>query len=521
MANKPKASRGGALVVGAGIFLSRIIGFLRERVVAYYLGTTDAADVFRAALRIPNLLQNLFGEGALSASFIPVYAGLREKDPEAAARVASVVLTMLTLLTSLLVLLGYTFTPELIDLIAPGFSGEKRESVIRLVRILFPGIGLLVLSAFCLGVLNSHRKFFIPYAAPVLWSGAIIATAYLWQDPNGYEFASHLAWGAVIGSFLQLIVQIPPMFPYLRKMRPSLQWTLEPVQIVLRRFVPTLISRGVVQISAYFESIIASFLPTGAISNLGYAQLLYTLPTSLFGSSIAATKLVDMSMVEQKHEIGRDLKQGMRHLAFFIVPSAVAFLLMGHVLAAVLFQTGKFTLRDAQNVWILLGASSIGLMASTQGRLLTTAFYALKNTRTPLNISLVRVSLSIALAALLSLYLPRYLSIPPEWATGGISLASSLAGLVEFFLLRRALARDITLENIPPRYLLTLFISAFLGAGIGAVLFHGIKDLGLPAWISGGLALGVFGGIYLALTLVFRVEESRSFYQKIRRRLPF
>jgi putative peptidoglycan lipid II flippase len=521
MTKKAKASRSGALIVGAGILLSRLIGFLRERVVAHYLGTTDAADVFRAALRIPNLLQNLFGEGAMSASFIPVYASLHEKNPKEAARVAGIIGTMLALLTSVLVLLGFLFTPQLVDLIIPGFSGEKREVAISLVRILFPGIGLLVLSAFCLGVLNSHRKFFVPYAAPVLWSGAIIATAFFWQNPNAYIFAEHLAWGAVAGSFLQLAVQIFPLWPHLDGMKLSLNWRSEHVQTVFTRFIPSLFSRGVVQISAYFESLIASFLQTGAVANIGYAQLLATLPSSLFGSSIAASKLVDMSVAEQKAEIGRNLTQGLRQLAYFIVPSAIAFVMIGHVLAAILFQTGKFTADDARNVWLILAASALGLMASTQGRLLTTAFYALKNTRTPFKYSVIRVSVSIALAALFSLLLPRILPIPPNWATAGIAMASSFAGLVEYFLLRRALSRDISFENIPTKYLGSLMLSAIVGGFAGYIVFYFAEPLTLiPVWISGGFAVATFGTIYLGLTLLFKVTESEVFYQKVKRRLP-
>ena len=164
-------------MVAAGILLSRIIGLVRNRVFAHYFGTSDAADAFNAAFRIPNFLQNLFGEGVLSASFIPVYAGLRARGDEAEARlVASAIAALLGLATAVLVLVGILFTPWLIAAIAPGFTGEKREVTIRLVRILFPGAGLLVLSAWCLGVLNSHRRFFLSYSAPVLWNLAIIAS---------------------------------------------------------------------------------------------------------------------------------------------------------------------------------------------------------------------------------------------------------------------------------------------------------------------------------------------------------
>src|SRR6185437_3245639 len=170
-----------------------------------------AADAFNAAFRIPNVLQNLFGEGVLSASFIPVYAGLRARGDEAEARrVAGAVAALLGLVTAALVLLGVALTPWLIAIIAPGFTGEKREATIRLVRILFPGAGLLVLSAWCLGVLNSHRRFFLSYTAPVMWNAAMIVTLVWFGSgaPLG-RLAEILAVGSVVGSGLQFVIQLP------------------------------------------------------------------------------------------------------------------------------------------------------------------------------------------------------------------------------------------------------------------------------------------------------------------------
>src|SRR5215470_16369642 len=167
MAEVQKRRLGGAAMVAAGIFLSRIAGLVRERIFAVCLGNSLAAGAFRAALRIPNFLQNLFGEGVLSASFVPVYTKLRaEGDEETAARVAGVVGTVLALFVTVLVALGVLATPWIVDLVAPGFHGEARALTQALVRILFPGVGLLVLSAWCLGILNAHKRFFLPYAAP-------------------------------------------------------------------------------------------------------------------------------------------------------------------------------------------------------------------------------------------------------------------------------------------------------------------------------------------------------------------
>src|SRR6185436_8162251 len=205
-------TRGGAVLVAAGILASRLAGLVRLQVFAHYFGLqSDAADAFNAAFRIPNLLQNLFGEGALSASFIPVYALLLGRgDAREADRVAGAVGALLAFTTAVLVALGVAAAPVLIAVIAPGFSGDKRELTILLVRVLFPGAGLLVLSAWCLGVLNSHRRFLLSYAAPVMWNAAMIATLVAFGGATPLpRLAVLLAWGSVAGSALQFAVQLP------------------------------------------------------------------------------------------------------------------------------------------------------------------------------------------------------------------------------------------------------------------------------------------------------------------------
>src|SRR5260370_39516407 len=219
-------------MVGACILISRIIGVARQRVFGYYFGGSLAADAFNAAFRIPNFLQNVFGEGALSASFIPVYANLlARKDETEARRVASAVLTLLALVTSIIVLAGVLAAPYLSSLIAFGFVGDRRNLVILLVKILFPGAGLLVLSAWCLGVLNSHRRFFLSYTSPVVWNLAIITSLIAFgRHPGNFDqiqlgrFQFHLAemvaWGSVVGSALQFAVQLPTVMWLLRELRP-------------------------------------------------------------------------------------------------------------------------------------------------------------------------------------------------------------------------------------------------------------------------------------------------------------
>src|SRR6266568_3279297 len=215
-----------AFLVAVGILLSRLTGLVRQRVFSHYFGLeSDAADAFTAAFRIPNFLQNLFGEGALSASFIPVYASLVARgERREADRVAGAVASLLALVVSALVLVGVLATPVLIDLIAPGFTGEKRALTTQLVRILFPGAGLLVLSAWCLGVLNSHHRFLLSYAAPVMWNAAMIASlvAFGARAPLP-RLAVILAWGSVVGSAFQFAVQVPVVL----KVAPELRFALD------------------------------------------------------------------------------------------------------------------------------------------------------------------------------------------------------------------------------------------------------------------------------------------------------
>src|SRR6266404_4547786 len=417
----PRTGRSAALVA-AGILLSRIAGFLRLRMFAYYFGLeSDAADAFNAAFRIPNFLQSLFGEGALSASFIPVYAALLARgDRREADRVAGAVASILALVVSGIVLVGVAATPLFIDAIALGWTGEKRELTIQLVRILFPGAGLLVLSAWCLGVLNSHHRFLLSYTAPVVWNLAIIAALIFFGSHSGNldevqmgQFQARLAvltaWGSVIGSALQFIVQLPTVFWLVRGLRPVFDFGNAHVRTVIRNFFPVFMSRGVVQISAFVDAGLASLVPyIGAVSALGYAQSLYTLPVSLFGMSVSAAELPAMSSAlgtsdEIAAQLRRRLDGGLRRIAFFIVPSAMAMLALGDVMTAALYQTGQFKHADSRYVWGILAGSTIGLLASTLGRLYASTYYALHDTRTPLRYAVIRVTLTTILGYLFAI----------------------------------------------------------------------------------------------------------------------
>ena len=513
-----------AFMVGAGILISRIVGLIRQRVFAYFFGTSAAGDAFSAAFRIPNFLQNIFGEGALSASFIPVYAKLlAQNDEKEATHVANAVLGILALTVSIIVLVGVLTTPYLISLIAPGFQGETRLLTIRLVRILFPGAGLLVLSAWCLGVLNSHHRFFISYTAPVAWNVAMIVSLIVFGRRVGqFPLAEYVAWGSVVGSALQFGVQWPTVIKLIHRVRPVLDLASSNARTVLRNFFPVFMSRGVVQISAFVDAVLASFLPEGSVAALTYAQSLYTLPVSLFGMSVSAAELPAMSRAigssSQVADVLRHrLDEGLERIAFFIVPSSMAFLALGDVIAAVLYQTGRFTHTDAIYVWGILAGSTVGLLASTLGRLYSSTYYALHDTRTPLRYAIIRVTLTTALGYLCALPLPRLLGIDHKWGVAGLTASAGIAGWIEFALLRYSLNRRIGRTGLSGSYVVKLWIAALLSADIGWALKLLLGNLH-PIPLAAGV-LGTYGVAYFGITFFLELAHSRIVINRILRLL--
>jgi len=509
-----------AAVVAAGILLSRIAGLVRDRVFAYYFGSSDAADAFRAAFRIPNFLQNLFGEGVLSASFIPVYANLLARGKEEEAdRVASAVFCLLSLVLSCLVIAGVFATPLLIDAIAPGFEGAKRELTISLVRILFPGAALLALSAWCLGILNSHRRFFISYTAPVAWNLVMIASLIGFGGRfDQFPLTKALAWGSVVGSAVQFGVQLPRVARLMNQFRVSTGLGMESVRTVIRNFVPVFISRGVVQISAYIDALLASFLPTGALASLVYAQTLYTLPVSLFGMSVSAAELPALSSAigesDEVHVYLRNrLNAGLRQIAFFVIPSAIAFLALGDVIAGAIYQTGQFTRADSLYVWAILGGYAIGLLATTLGRLYASMYYSLKDTRTPLRYAVLRILLSAVFGYLCALPLPPLLGLNPRWGVVGLTASAGFFGWLELALLRNSLKERIGKTGLPASFIFKLCLAAGAGAAAGW-LGKWIMDLSHPIPLA-IVSLGLYGAVYFGIAAAFRVPEARGLIGKV------
>lgn len=517
-----------AVLVATGILSSRVLGVVRQAVFAHFFGVTAPGDAFNVAFRIPNMLQNLFGEGVLSASFIPEYASLRARENTAAAvELAGAVAGGLALVASAAVLLGMLGAPWLVLAIAPGFTGEKYELTVRLTRILFPGAALLMLSAWALGILNSHRRFLLSYTAPVAWNVAMIATLVIFGTGRRADsLAVLLAWGSVVGSAAQFLVQLPAVVRNAGSIVPNLRFGAAAARRVFSNFAPVFMARGVLQVSAFVDLFIASLLPTGAPTALTYAQTLYTLPGSLFGMSVAAAELPAMSSIvgtdaDVATLLRKRLNAGMERIAFFVVPSVVAFLALGGVIAGALYQTGRFGRGDAVWVWEILAGSTIGLLASTLGRLDSSTYYALRDSRTPFRIALVRIALTTGLGYVSALYLPGWLGLGPRWGVVGLSASAGLAGWVEFVLLRRGLARRIGRTGLTARYVARLWGAALPAAAVAWLV--GVAMGGAPPLWVGVVVLPVYGAGYLALAHALRIPGALELTSRLRhtwRRAP-
>ncbi len=554
MPETPQRSGRSAALVALGILLSRLAGLARQKLFAHLLGSGLEAAAFSAATRIPNVLQNLLGEGVLSASFIPIYASLRAKGQlDEARRMAGAVFGLLAMLVGVIVAVGLLGAPWLVRFIAPGYSGEAYELTVTLVRIIFPGTGVLVLSAWCLGILNSHKQFFLSYAAPVVWNGAIIAVLLGFRGAPGSEVITWVAWATVGGSVLQFLVQLPNVLKLLGQFDPRPSISLPSVVEVLRGFGPAVAARGVVQVSAYVDLALATLVSVRAVSVLTYAQTIALLPISLFGMSIAAAELPEMSADavkshdERSKALQERLKAGLERMSFFVVPSAVAFLLLGDLLCGVLLESGRFTAKDSRLGWYLLLGSGVALLAQTSGRLFSSTLYALKDTKTPFRFAVIRVTLGVALGFVSVTYGAKVFGLPTDLAAVFLTLTTSVTAWLEMSLLKRAVAKQLGgVPSIAGR-LVRLWVAAFVAAGVAvgvkvALTAHfGARPMALEEWggqvlpfpmvpslmvwrfdvstlvASVGL-IGVYGAGYFVITALMGIPQAGAVMRRVLRR---
>ena len=552
---KRDGQSGGTLAVAAGIFCSRLAGLLRTSALGAFFGVGPHADVFSAALRLPNLLQNLLGEQTLSAAFIPVYSRLLAAGKrEEAGRLAGAVFSLLVAVAGGAAALGVIFARPIVGLLAAGFlrdrelialgqaSVDRYELAVAAVRWIFPMTATLVLSAWALGVRNSHGKFFLSYFSPVFWNAAIVG-AVAWTAARGGGLAGAAGAadrmleaaciGALAGGGIQFLVQIPGLRGALDGFRLSFDRSSKPLREVLAAFGPTLAGRGVVQLSSYLDQLLASLLAAGAVAALFYAQTLYLLPVSLFGMSVAAAALPRLARsggAGSEAELAAGTARALETAAFLNLPSFLAYLLLGLPLVEGIFQLfGRgFGAAESRLVYLVLAAYSVGLPASTSSRVLQAAFYARGDTRTPAKIATLRVAMSliVGLPAMLWLDRQRLDDLAVFGAPGsalrlgavGLGLAATLAAWLELGALRRAARTRLPSLVWPSRAFLRFTLYA-LGAACPAAL----AALATAGWaghptVRAAVVFALFGTGYLALAAAFGEAPARAWLARLRRR---
>ncbi len=415
---KPKLS--GSNSVAAGIFLSRIAGLVREQAIVVVLGFSATASAFRFAMRIPNLLQNLLGEGALSASFIPVYAKLVEDGKTAAAsKLAKQVVTWLAGITTLIVAGFVIFAEQIVRLFTSWESdAELLSTATTLVQITSVGIGFLVASAWCLGIQNSHRKFFLSYVAPTIWNLvqiAVLAFAII-RGLGLTTTGTALGIAVIVGSFAQLAVQLPTTFKLLGKHE-----TDEDISgylgDVARRFLPAVGARGVIQISSYVDTALAAAVSVATLSLYAASLPLYLLPISLFAFSIAAAELAEMSRISDSIEqVQVRLTAAMRKVSLPAAFTTVLFLTSATLIVDGLYGfprriINSITGDDAAEAFfgpdqtlvigIVLATFAIGLPAAMRSRIVQNTLYSLGDVKGPAKIAIFRLIAVLGFSSLL------------------------------------------------------------------------------------------------------------------------
>lgn len=498
-------SQSGASSVAAGVFSSRITGLIRERVVAHFFGVGAVADVWAVVFRVPNILQNLLGEGTISAAFIPTYSRLiHDGRHEDAGRFAGAIFSLLLTVAAAISVAGILLAGPIVAISAPGFLNDAAQVAagtlsvdryalsVQALRITFPMTGVLVLAAWALGILNSHRRFFVPYVAPVLWNvatiaclaggalywtGSIAGTDLLGTRPSDIDTLSRLllagCGGALLGGVLQFGVQLPFVARQIQGFEWSLSMDVVGVRDAVRAVGPVIAGRGVAQVSAFLDQFLASvLLAAGALSGLRFALLLYMLPISLFGISVTAAELPELSRLgadpaegsppddaerianepspekrstnlegdtdatETSNAAAGDpdagdpdagdpdagdpdagnsvdafvkrLRRSLGQLAFLTVPTVVGYGVFGYLLVGALLRTGQFGVQDQWLVYLTLVTYSVGILATAISRLLQNAFYAINDTSTPARLAVVRVAVSTVVAIPMMLLLRGY-----------------------------------------------------------------------------------------------------------------
>jgi len=503
-----------AFVVSFFTLVSRVFGFVRDMVIANYFGAGSIADSFFIAFRIPNLLRRLTAEGALSAAFIPVFAKTLQKNRVEAFRLANNLLAVMTLILVLIVTLGIVFTPELLKVIAIGFTDEEEKFrlTVQMTRLLFPYLVFISLAAVLMGILNTLDHFASPAASPVMLNASIIICAiYLRESFDLPVFA--LVAGVLIGGVLQLAIQIPYAIKHGFIFSPVFDLRSELLRKVFMLTIPALFGVAVAEINMFIDTVLASLLKEGSVSYLYYGNRLVQFPLGVFGIAMSTALLPALSFQAADNnpaKMTETISRSFRAIMMLVVPSTVGLVVLRDPIVNILFERGEFDSVSTLNTGIAVGYYSAGLLGFVGVKIFVSAFYALGDTKTPVKVASVAMVVNIVFNLLLMGPLQH----------GGLALATSIASFVNLvtliFLLRGRLGEIDGARMFRSFVLLTLaslLMAAVLYGGWEIFFQRGYTVLGLILSITTAVA------VYFAAVWMMRMEELTDIVNSIRTKL--
>ncbi|MDL2329476.1 murein biosynthesis integral membrane protein MurJ [Desulfosarcina sp. OttesenSCG-928-A07] len=520
---KRKVTRA-AGVVGVATLFSRIFGYLRDMVVASFFGAGMAADAFIAAFRIPNLLRRLFGEGSLSIAFVPVFTEILIRgDRESATQLAISAMKLLFLILVGVSLVGIFTTPWIIYVIAPGFSAspEKLALTITLTRLMFPYIVFIGLVALCMGILNVLGHFAAPAVAPVLLNIAMIAavvTASFFSEAEIVRVIG-LSIGVLIGGALQLALQLPFLVRYgIRFWKRSGLWHPAMKQVGLL-MLPTIFGAAVYQINMLVGTLLASLLPEGSVSYLYYADRLVQFPLGIFATATATAVLPSLSRQAAAHDtagIGETFGHAISLVLFITLPAMVGMIVLREPIVALLFKRGAFDAHTTRLTADALLYYCLGLWAFSAVRIVVSVFYALQDTRTPVQMATISIGVNILLG----------MALMDSMAHSGLALATSLASAVNLILLVWALRKrlgTIRWQKIGASTGKTLVATALMAMAAVWIFQQIVPDAdpaGFFHLLTGvSVAVGVGMGIFSGAAWLLKIPEWQQMVRLIKKRL--
>lgn len=511
-------------VIALAVMLSRVLGLIREVLFNALFGTSSMG-VFLIAFRAPNLLRDLFAEGALSISFITVFSRKIETEGDASAwALASKMLTLTTIFMSVISLLGIVFAHPLISLLAPGFKPEDVQATIYLTQIMYPFILLVSLAALVMGMLNAKNVFGVPALASSFFNLGSIAFGILcgwWLDPTfGSRALVGLAIGTLVGGLLQLLVQLPSLRHVGFRFKPDFHWRDEGVRTILILTAPAVIAASAVQVNVLVNSAFASYVGKEAVTWLNSAFRLMQFPIGVFGVAVATITLPVVSRIaatSDKSQFGPTLARALRLAVFLTLPSAVGLWMLATPIIGLIYQHGKFYWQDTLQTALALQYYSLGLVAYSCIKVLSPGFYAINKKWTPMMVSFVSIALNIMMNYFFIFEL--------NMGHSGLALSTTISASLNFVTLYLMMTR---IHSLQTRYFINTLVRCALGAlilggccwfSLAYFAYYIYSDHFVVRALSLLLVIACAALGYLLICIVLRVEAANDIYRALYRRL--